>query len=112
MASAKSLATRFYQLKCGHAPTGAYLKRFGHLEDDKYWWCGEMVTQTREHLLRHCSRWKYQQQERWKKVGKVSGWKAGRCRRAQASELFSMEICDKAVMDFLAATNVEKFLPG
>jgi len=23
MTSAKSLATRFYQLKCGHAPTGA-----------------------------------------------------------------------------------------
>jgi len=23
MRSAKSLATRFYQLKCGHAPTGA-----------------------------------------------------------------------------------------
>ena len=35
MARAKSLATRFYQLKCGHAPTGVYLKRFGHREDDK-----------------------------------------------------------------------------
>ena len=37
MASAKSLARRFYQLNCGHAPTGAYLKRFGHREDDKCW---------------------------------------------------------------------------
>jgi len=34
MASAKSLAIRFYQLKCGHAPTGAYLKRFGHRENE------------------------------------------------------------------------------
>jgi hypothetical protein len=27
------------------------------------------------------------------------------------SELFSMEICDQAVMDFLAATDVGKFQP-
>jgi hypothetical protein len=27
------------------------------------------------------------------------------------SELFSMEICDEAVMDFLAATDVGKFPP-
>jgi len=30
MTSAKSLAARFYRLKSGHAPTGVYLKRFGH----------------------------------------------------------------------------------
>ena len=29
----------------------------------------------------------------------------------QISELFSMEICDQAVMDFLAATDVGKFPP-
>jgi hypothetical protein len=39
MTSVKSLATRFYRLKSGHAPTGVYLKRFGHREDDKCWWC-------------------------------------------------------------------------
>ena len=71
-----------------------------------------MVRQTRKHLLHHCSRWKYQQQELWKKVGKATGWKAGRSRRAQVSELFSIEICDMAVMDFLAAMDVGKFPPG
>jgi hypothetical protein len=30
----------------------------------------------------------------------------------QISELFSMEICDKAVMDFLAAMDVGKFPSG
>ena len=30
MTSVKSLATRFYRLKCGHVPTGVYLRRFGH----------------------------------------------------------------------------------
>jgi hypothetical protein len=37
MTSVKSLAARFYRLKSGHAPTGAYLKRFGHREDDTCW---------------------------------------------------------------------------
>jgi hypothetical protein len=30
----------------------------------------------------------------------------------QFSELFSIEECDQAVMDFLAATEVGKFLPN
>jgi len=38
MTSMKSLATRFYRLKSRHAPTGVYLNRFGHREDDKCWW--------------------------------------------------------------------------
>jgi len=111
MTSVKSLATRFYRLKSGHAPVGTYLKRFGHREDDKCWWCGSRTLQTREHLFRHCSRWKDQQTELWKAVGKATGWKAGRCRHVQISELFSMEGCDQAVMDFLAATDVGKFPP-
>jgi hypothetical protein len=71
-----------------------------------------MVGQTQEHLLHHCSWWKYQQRELWKKVGQATGLKAGRCRRAQVSELFSMQICDMAVMVFLAAMDVGKFPPG
>jgi hypothetical protein len=111
MTSVKSLAARFYRLKSGHAPTGTYLKRFGHREDDKCWWCRGGTLQTREHLFRHCSRWKDQQKALWKAVGKATGWKAGRCRHVQISELFSMEKCDQAVMDFLAATDVGKFPP-
>ena len=94
MTSVKSLATRFYQLQCGHAPTGVYLKRFGHRENNRCWWCAGTAAQTREHLFRHCSRWRVQQKALWKAVGKVTGWKAGRCRHVQVSELFSMEECD------------------
>jgi len=114
MTSAKSLATRFYRLKSGHAPTGVYLKRFGHREDDNCWWCGgggRTAAQTREHLFCHCSRWRDQQKMLWKAVGKATGWKAGRCRHVQVSELFSRDECDQPVMDFLAATEVGKFPP-
>ena len=55
MTSVKPLAARFYRLKSGHAPTGAYLKRFGHREDDISWWCRGGAVQTREHLFHHCS---------------------------------------------------------
>jgi hypothetical protein len=41
----------------------------------------------------------------------ATGWKAGRCRDVQISKLFSIEECDKVVMDFLAATEVGKLMP-
>jgi hypothetical protein len=47
----------------------------------------------------------------WKAVRKVTGWRAGRCLHVQVSELLCMENWDKAMMDFLAATNVGKFPP-
>jgi len=43
--------------------------------------------------------------------GKVTGWKEGRCRHVQVSELFSMAESDEAVVDFQAATEVRKFPP-
>jgi len=96
-------------------PTGVYLKRFGHREDNKCWWCGDgggrTAAQTREHLFRHCSRWRDQQNALWEAVGKATGWKSVRCRHVQISKLFSVEECDQAVMDLLEATEVGKFPP-
>jgi len=110
MTSLKSLAARFYRLTSGHAPTGAYPKRFGHREDDICWSCRGGAVQTWEHLFRHCSQWIYHHKTLWKTVGKATGWKAGRCRHVQISGLFSMELCDQAVMDLLGAADVGKFL--
>ena len=65
----------------------------------------------REHLFRHCSRWRDQQKTLWKAVGKPTGWKVGRFRQVQISELCSRDECDQALVDFLAATEVRKFPP-
>jgi hypothetical protein len=114
MTSVKLLAARFYRQKCGHAPTGVYLKRFSHREDDKCWWCGgggRTAAQTREHLFRQCIRWGDQQKILRKAVGKATGWKAGICRHVQISELFSRDECDQAVVDFPGDTEVGKFPP-
>jgi len=91
MPSVKALAARFYQLKSEHAPTGVYLKPFGHREDDKCWWCKGKVAQMREPLFHHCSQWRDQLSTLWKVVGNAKGWKAGRYRHLQVCGLFSME---------------------
>jgi hypothetical protein len=85
MTSVKSLAARFYRPKSGHAPTGAYIKRFRYRETT---YAGS-AQERRSNLFRYCSRWKDEPQELWKDV----------------------RICDQAVMDFLAATDVGKFPP-
>jgi len=112
MASANLLATRFYRIKYGDVPTGDDLQWFGHQEDDKCWWYGERVAQTQEHLLSHGSWWQYQPKVLWKEVWKATCWKAGQCQRTEVLQQFSTEICDKAVMDFLAVTDLGQFLPG
>jgi len=110
----KHLAARFYPVKSGHGPVWTYLKRFGHRDDDKCWWCsggGRTVAQTWEHLFRHCSRWKDHQTMLWKEVGNTTGWRVSRCRHVKVSELLSIQKCDQAVIDFLVATDVGKFPP-
>ena len=67
------------------------------------------MSQTQEHLFRHCSGWRDHQKEMGKAMGKATGWKTDRGRHVQISELFSIEECDQAVMDILAATEVGKF---
>jgi hypothetical protein len=111
MTGRKSLATMFYRLKSGHAPAGAYIMRFGHQDNDKCWWCGGALAQMREHVFHHCSRWKDQQKTLCKTVGQATGWKAGRCRHMQISELVTIEECDQAVIDYLVTTEVEEYPP-
>jgi predicted nucleotidyltransferase len=69
------------------------------------------VSQVTEHLFRHCSRWRDHQNELWKAAGNEMGWKVGRCRHFQISELFSIEERDQVVIDFLVATEVVKIPP-
>jgi hypothetical protein len=111
MTSVESFTTRFYRLKCRHVPFGMYLKWLGSPEDIKCWWCGRRRLQTWEHLICQCSRWKVQQTELWKSLGKATGWKVSRCRHVQISGLFTLEGCEQGVMDFLAATEIWKFPP-
>ena len=82
----KRAASRFYQLKSGHALTGVYLKSTDNRPDDHCWWCDpENISgtqQTRDHPFKHCSRWKDQQAELWaSQRGNQEGEAEVACRR-------------------------------
>jgi len=63
----KRLASRFYQMKTGHALTGKYLKHICSRESDACWWCGQPgASKTREHLFKSCPAWRQQQKVLWK----------------------------------------------
>jgi len=104
--STKRLASRFYQLKTGHARTGEYLHWTKARQTAQCWWCPQ-PKQTREHLLKGCPRWRKQQKVLWKEVWEETGrgrfwWKA--------HELFAEPRCSEAVLRFLMATDVGKIV--
>jgi hypothetical protein len=53
----RSVASRYLQLKSGHAITGVHLLRIGQVEDARFWWCSSS-RQTVEHLLLERRKWR------------------------------------------------------
>jgi len=74
--SAKRLASRFYQLKTGHARTGQYL-HWAKVRPDAQCWRCNCPSQTRDHLFKVCPEWKVQQKILWAEVLKETGERAG-----------------------------------
>ena len=68
----KRTASRFYQLKSGHALTDVYLKSMENRPDDHCWWCdpesNSGTRQTRDHLFKHFYKWKDQRAVVWARV--------------------------------------------
>jgi len=68
----KRTASRFYQLKSGHALTGVYLKSTDSRPDDHSWWYDPEndsgTHQMRDHLFKYCYRWKDRQAVLWTRV--------------------------------------------
>jgi len=103
----KRTASRFYQLKSGHALTGVYLKSVDNRPDDHCWWCDPEnncgVQQTRDHLFKHCSRWKDQQAQLWARVKEAT--RKGK-RKWRVGDLLAMRgAVPRAVLDFLRGTS-------
>ena len=105
--STKRLARRYNQLKRGHARTGQYLHWANVHPEAPCWWC-LYPTQTGDHLLMWCPRWKEQQKTLWREVYKETG--RGK-RWWRAHELFAEQRCSQALLDFLTATDVGRIVP-
>jgi len=104
----KAVASRFYQLRTGHALIGPYLKKIGKRASDACWWCDRGVKQPREHLFKSCKKWKSQQAILCAEVRKKTKKRKG---QVQISELFVEEKCSPAVLDFLRSTGVGRTVP-
>jgi len=98
----KHLAGRFHQLRTGHCRTGQYLEWTKNADSAACGWC-QYRTQTREHLFKHCRKWKRQQKVLWAEVRKETG--KGKDRHA-IRDLFADERCTGAILDFLRTTEV------
>jgi len=89
-----------------------YLKSVDNRPDDHFWWCDpENISgtqQTRDHLFKHCSRWKDQQAELWARVKEAT--KRGK-QKWRVGDLLADERCSPAVLDFLRSTYVGRAAP-
>jgi len=77
------------------------LKSTDNRPDDHCWWCDpDNITgtpQTRDHLLKHCSRWKDQQAQLWARVKEET--RRGK-RKWRVGDLLADKRCSPAVLDF------------
>jgi len=105
--STKRLASRYYQLKTGHACTGQYLHWAKVRPDAQCWWC-KCPSQMRDHLFKVCPEWKMQQKILWAEVLKeTKRWKG----RWMVRDLLADRRCGQAVLDFLSSTDVGRLVP-
>ena len=105
--STKRLASRFYQLKTGHARTVQYLHWAKVRPEAQCWWC-KCPSQTRDHLFKVCPEWKTQQKTLWAEVLKET---KRRKSRWTVRDLMADERCGQAVLDFLSSTDVGRLVP-
>jgi len=100
--STKRLSSRFYQIKMGHCLSGQYLSWTKNRPTPPCWWC-RYPNQTRENLFKVSPEWKAQQKILWEEVWKETRrWKD----RWKIRDLLVDERCGRAVLDFLASTDV------
>jgi hypothetical protein len=101
----KTVASRFYQFRMNKAPTGPYFAETGQAADVSCWWCGRGVSQAREHLFKHCRRWKDQQAFMWRDLRKATDGKRT-ARNTSMAQLFGDVGCTADILDFLRTTDV------
>jgi len=78
--ASKTVSSRFYKVRTGHALIGPYRKKIGKRASNTCWWCDRGVKQNREHLLKSCKKWKFQQAIMWQRSGRRPNSGKGRSR--------------------------------
>jgi hypothetical protein len=100
MTTTKRLATRYYQLKTGHAVIGVHLKRINTIDDDRCWWCESEERQSVKHLMKECRKWR-EARETLKKNAKNHLWQ-----HHDLQHLFANRNASKPLLEYLEATEI------
>jgi len=105
--STKRLASRYYQLKTGHARTGQYLHWAKVRPTTQCWW-RQCPSQTSDHLFKVCPEWRVQQKILWAEVQMET---VKRKSRWKIRDLIADGRCGQAVLDFLTSMDVGRLVP-
>ena len=91
---------------------GMYLKSTDNRPDDHCWWCDSEnnsgTHQTRDHLFKHCYKWKDQQAAMWARVKEAT---KQRKQKWGVGDLLADERCSPAVVDFLRSNHTRSTAP-
>jgi hypothetical protein len=104
-AAPKQLARRYYQLKVGHTAVATHLYRVGTEDSPKCRNC-QALQETADHLLVECRQWRRQRVALYKALARAGVPPAGQGEAAPESRFFKDQRATKALLAFLAATNI------
>jgi hypothetical protein len=101
MQAPRRLATRYYQLKIGHAVIVIHLKRINTINDNRCWWCNTNERQTVRHLLfKECRKWRSEREGLKKKI------KPGLWSHNDMAHMFEDKEWTEIILKFIKETEV------
>ena len=101
----KHLASRYFQLKSGHAAVGAYLHQIQAQEDATCRDCG-LSRETIHHLLFECRKWRHQRNKLYKDLELDGVMRPTAAEEHPQGRLLGEPRATKALLQFLASTSV------
>ena len=104
-AAPKKVASRYYQLKTGHAVIGAYLRKVQARESEACQGC-QAPSETVHHLLFECREWRKQRRAFYKALQEVNVALPTAAEDYPAGRLLGDLRATKAVLQFLGDTTI------
>ncbi|KAI7710683.1 hypothetical protein KC353_g9519, partial [Hortaea werneckii] len=102
----KAVATRYLQLKSGHAVTGVHLMRTKRVQNARCWWCDDS-RQSVAHLMLKCRKWR-REREQMLRALEAKKIKISARRNEQDVLVLFGETAVEAVLRFIKCTAVGK----
>ena len=103
----KGLASRFFQLKIGHAITAGYLYQIKKRDSRACWWCSNN-RQDIEHLLFHCRHWRTERRAFYRDLEKLGIPIPSAAEENPKIRLFNDPRAFRALLKFIGTTDIGK----